>query len=74
MTFHLSSVLARLTYVFTSPFQYIFLDPEIALPNDNELNEGEEENWMEFLPIGQSLLERMERCHSSLEPIVTAPD
>uniref|UniRef100_A0A7M5VB78 Armadillo repeat containing protein n=1 Tax=Clytia hemisphaerica TaxID=252671 RepID=A0A7M5VB78_9CNID len=41
---------------------------------DEEYEEHFKESWGEFLPIGQSLLQRMEQCHSHLEPLVTPPD
>lgn len=31
-------------------------------------------SWQDFLLIARSLLEKMEACHSHLEPLVTPPD
>lgn len=44
------------------------------LDDDEDADENLRESWQDFLPIATSLLEKMESCHSNLEPLVAPPD
>jgi hypothetical protein len=41
---------------------------------DEETFDYLKESWNDFVPIARSLLQRIERFHTDLEPIVTPPD
>lgn len=41
---------------------------------DEDFVENLKESWQEFLPIARSLLEKLEQCHTHLEPLVAPSD
>lgn len=57
------------------------LEPELSLDYDGRPEVGDEtieflkESWEEhFQPVGVMLLNRIEKHHSELEPIISEPD